>query len=397
MNWLRVSLVLLSIGCSNKGDQGPAGAAGPTGDVGPSGPTGPTGDTGPMGPTGVTGPTGPSPSPRFVTTVVVSPVGTPAENGAALLAALAGITDASASKPYLLKLEPGIYDVGATTLVAKDFVDIEGSGRDVTTVQGEISSAGDGVIAISTSNLEVRDLTVLNTDVAGSNGTCAAISLSSDIAPRLTNLTATANCQSSPSALAIAATNRASPIITDVSVNASSSASGGTPQVAGIELSSPSLTGKVPLLERVTATSTSSTASLCYGIVITSSNAPLLRSITATANCTGGSGTSVGIGLTNGTAQLDDVIARASTGPIGAYGIFASNTVAAAQTSATIRNSQASGGISSVFALANTGTVLVEIADSELDTAPTKSGTGATNAYVCFGDYDASFKTVTCP
>jgi hypothetical protein len=354
------------------------------------------GNTGTMGPTGATGPIGPSPSPRFVTTVVVSPVGTPAQNGAALVAALAGITDASASKLYLLKLEPGIYDVGATSLVAKDFVDIEGSGRGVTTVQGGISSAGDGVIAIRTSNVEVRDLTVLNTDVAGSNGTCAAISLSSDIAPRLTNLTATANCQSSPSAFAIAATNRASPTITDVSANASSSASGSTSQAAGIELSSPSLTGKVPVLERVTAASTSSTAAACYGIAIASSNAPLLRSITATANCTGNSGLSVGISLANGTAQLDDVIARASAGALGAYGIFASNTVAAATTSATIRNSQASGA-SSVFALANTGTVLVEIANSELDQPVTKSGTGATNAFACFGDYDSTFKAVTCP
>jgi hypothetical protein len=47
-------------------------------------------------------------------TVIVSPVGTGTENGQALLDALARITDASASKPYLLYIEPGIYDLGGS-------------------------------------------------------------------------------------------------------------------------------------------------------------------------------------------------------------------------------------------------------------------------------------------
>src|SRR4051812_21992416 len=43
-------------------------------------------------------------------TVIVSPVGTNAQNGQALLNALASIKDASASKPYLLYIEPETYN-----------------------------------------------------------------------------------------------------------------------------------------------------------------------------------------------------------------------------------------------------------------------------------------------
>jgi hypothetical protein len=47
-------------------------------------------------------------------TVLVSPVGTPQQNGTALRNALASITGASATNPYLLKIEPGIYDLGGS-------------------------------------------------------------------------------------------------------------------------------------------------------------------------------------------------------------------------------------------------------------------------------------------
>ena len=61
--------------------------------------------------------------------IVVGPIGTASQNGSALLAALAGITDASATNPYLLKIEPGDYDVGSTRVTMKPFVDLEGSGE----------------------------------------------------------------------------------------------------------------------------------------------------------------------------------------------------------------------------------------------------------------------------
>ena|SRR5215210_563285 len=50
---------------------------------------------------------------RYTRTVVVSPAGTPSQNGTALKNALSGITNASETSPYLLKIEPGVYDLWA--------------------------------------------------------------------------------------------------------------------------------------------------------------------------------------------------------------------------------------------------------------------------------------------
>jgi hypothetical protein len=66
-------------------------------------------------------------------TVVVSPVPNDAvASGTALKNALNGITNASQTNPYLLKIEPGVYDLGSlqfSRLDMKSFVDVEGSGK----------------------------------------------------------------------------------------------------------------------------------------------------------------------------------------------------------------------------------------------------------------------------
>jgi hypothetical protein len=107
------------------------------GPVGPTGPPGPQGVVGPPGPPGATGPVGPAgpagPAGQFARTVIVAPGGPDAlSNGLALRNALAGITSASATNPFLLKIEPGVYDLGSTPLSLKPFVDLEGSGQGVT-------------------------------------------------------------------------------------------------------------------------------------------------------------------------------------------------------------------------------------------------------------------------
>lgn len=72
---------------------------------------------------------------HYARTIIVSPVGTYAQNGAALQAALANITDAASDNRYLIKVEPGIYDVSAGgKIIMKSYVDIEGSGELATIV-----------------------------------------------------------------------------------------------------------------------------------------------------------------------------------------------------------------------------------------------------------------------
>ncbi len=129
---------------------------------GPEGPPGPEGPAGPAGPE-VTGSTL-----RFV-----AADGTPAENGAALVAALAAFMDASAAKPYTVHLAPGVYDVGSAGLDLVPFVDLEGSGRERTIVTGSGSSDANpfdggpfGTIRTADATT-LRALTVRNTGGAG--------------------------------------------------------------------------------------------------------------------------------------------------------------------------------------------------------------------------------------
>ena len=51
-----------------------------------------------------------------------------------LSTAFAAITDAAPSKPYVIKIAPGIYTETAP-VVLKNYVDVEGSGQDITTIE----------------------------------------------------------------------------------------------------------------------------------------------------------------------------------------------------------------------------------------------------------------------
>lgn len=122
---------------------------------------------------------------RAKRTVLVSPKGTPAQSGTALLNALTGITDATADNPYLLLIEPGVYDLEDSTLQMKPHVDIQGSGEGVTTLSGNHLS---GVVQGS-SNAEIRFLTVKNEG----EGTQSFAIYNSGESPRITHVTAMAS------------------------------------------------------------------------------------------------------------------------------------------------------------------------------------------------------------
>ncbi|HEV3459541.1 MAG TPA: hypothetical protein VHG32_23570, partial [Thermoanaerobaculia bacterium] len=67
-----------------------------------------------------------SAQPPFVRTVIVNSGGTPTANGTALLNAVANITTNSSTNTWLVKVEPGVFDLGSGTLTMKDYVDVEG-------------------------------------------------------------------------------------------------------------------------------------------------------------------------------------------------------------------------------------------------------------------------------
>jgi hypothetical protein len=105
--------------------------------------------------------------------VVVRGDGSPIANGNALFATLASISDASPSQPYLVKLEPGIYDLGSQPLMMKTGVSIEGSGEEITTLTSAVGSGDFGAVlgtVLTKNGTALRRLTIRNTAAAGSNG-----------------------------------------------------------------------------------------------------------------------------------------------------------------------------------------------------------------------------------
>jgi hypothetical protein len=166
------------------GKDGAVGPQGPKGDTGPAGPQGPKGDSGPAGPQGPKGDSGLN----LLRTIVVSPKGSASENGAALLAAMRIIAEAnpSATNPWLLKLEPGNYDLGNNALILQPYVDLDGSGEDTTTVSSTVVNATSALTQgtlMMAANSEARFVKIANTGTgnfnaavyAGSNVTNATI------------------------------------------------------------------------------------------------------------------------------------------------------------------------------------------------------------------------------
>lgn len=203
--------------------------AGPKGDRGEPGPTGPQGDQGDQG---VPGQAAPSPA-RVIW------VATSGGDFTSLSAALASITDASSSMPYLVRVAPGRYaESGPVALV--DHVDVEGSGDGVTVITcpcgGATAGSSSATLTAAAVSSEVRRLTVINTgsgadpvavstaifvgagsdvslfevaaEARGSTDTAAAVQVDG-AAPELTGVRATAT--GAASSLGLLLTGTASP------------------------------------------------------------------------------------------------------------------------------------------------------------------------------------------
>ena len=104
-------------------------------------------------------------APGYARTLVVAASG---GDFTTVQAAVNSITDASATNPYLIWIAPGVY---AETVTLKPYVHLQGAGRDVTVLQGNITddngSPTDKAALILDSNTSVRDLSVNN---VGSEG-----------------------------------------------------------------------------------------------------------------------------------------------------------------------------------------------------------------------------------
>jgi hypothetical protein len=208
-------------------------------------------------------------------TVIVSPVGTDTENGQALLDALKGITDASASKPYLLYIEPGTYDLGWDTLQMKEHVDIQGSGELNTIISGGVpTSCFTGGTVTTADNTELRFLTVQNTSATNATTDCGVAIFSSSDSARLTHVTAKATTLGRGTHYGLHIFG--SPTLTNVTATASRAAEINV----GVLVSTPSGSGPGSDPTMTNLTATASEGSITLGLYIRGTGSATVREST---------------------------------------------------------------------------------------------------------------------
>lgn len=223
----------------------------------------------------------------------------------------------SSSNPCLLKIMPGIYDIGTGTVQMMSWVDIEGSGRNVTEITSASGYSTSNGTVNGASNSELRSLTVRNSGTAVVNTSAS---------PRLTDLSVIAVGGSSDPVIGIQ-NSYSSPTMRDVVVVAS----GG--QVFGIINAQSS-----PVMKDVEVTATSSGGGWnCTAITNSDYSSPIMEDITVTSS--GGTNTT---GLYN--RYYSSVVMKRST--IGASGVSMSTGIAVEASTIALADVQsiASGG-----------------------------------------------------
>lgn len=318
-----VDLAIDVVGYYEPATAGPAGPAGPTGPAGPVGATGPKGDTGaagtqgPQGPAGADGADGAAgPAGGAIAREIT--VGTSGADFTSVSAALASITPSSGNR-YLIHVGPGTYtEVGGIDLPA--YVDLEGAGRDLTTITCACSS-GAWPIANGTAATvridgagprELRDLSVTNTGGAGSWATGLWLH-DTDATTVVHHVNVTTSGSTYLSAVLVA---YGSPTITDVT--AVGAGTSGT-----VENSAFQIYGGAPTLTRMVIAA--STGQYVYPVISQGEAGhparPVLRDVSVTA--TDGVYETTGLFMmADASGELHDVTVTASTSTGWAWALY---------------------------------------------------------------------------
>jgi hypothetical protein len=140
----------------------------------------------------------------FTRTVVVGPVGSPSENGDALLDMIGDLPNpASAGEGWLVQIEPGLYDVGPSPVAIPRWTTVRGSSTTLTVIRGTLcgSASGQKATVMLADGAELRDLTIENTCASASDAGRALIILSGSSNVRVSRVTATEDGGASCSAV----------------------------------------------------------------------------------------------------------------------------------------------------------------------------------------------------
>jgi hypothetical protein len=273
-----------------------------------------------------------APAAQFATTccspntVVVSGGADAPTNGVNLLDALTRIAAQAptASNAFLVKLEPGVFDVGSTPVQLIPFVRIEGSGEGISRITGTGQAAATSGVIVAANNAQLSELTVqsragnsystgvyvngtVNTfgishvAVQVMDGSVSGTGISNGGSTSIENITVTvSNTTSAGKAFGISNSANAAQI-RNGSIQVQTA---GTGQANGIFNNN----GAAPMIGNVQITVSTSGAPLNAAspdaIGITNDNAaPLIQSVNITSSTTGG-GSGVGIALNNSSTTL---------------------------------------------------------------------------------------------
>jgi hypothetical protein len=331
---------------------------------------------------------------EYAQTVVVAKSG---GDFTSVQAALDSITDASASKHYLVWVGPGTYN---EQVQMEPFVDIEGAGELATKITASVGggfAAGSSVVS-GASDAELRYLTAENT---GGSGEYVMAIFNASASPRLSNVTATAsggtdinvgvnNASSSPTMTGVTATasgaggnaafgvsnsGGSSPKMTDVTAKGS-----GAPYNVGVNNA-----GSSPTMTDVTATA--SGGANARGME-NSGSSPKITNTSVTAS--GGSTENTGLYnyLHSSPTVNGSVISASGTASLGVWGLFPDDTTSVV----TIENSEVKGATGTVRA---EGGYKVNVGASKLDGGAATAGAGS--AVKCAGVHDENYVFSTGP
>lgn len=299
----------------------------------------------------------------YTHTVIVHPDEDPVVAGENLIRAVDAISNPSAANPYLVKIEPGIYDLATGSLLMRSYVDIEGSGEGLTTITSAVAT-GLGTV-VGTDNAELRFLTVKNT---GAPGQQIVALFSERSSPSYTHVRVVASGGAENQAIHI---SNGAPIIDHVVASASGGGTAiGVANLNGVLTVSNSTFGAADAAGANTGLLSS------FGGTIRATNSTLT-----------GSGGEVASGLktNNGVHTISNMTLSAS-GATTSYGIF--NGWRSATPIVNVHQSRISGGTNSIYSIGGT----IQVGASQL-TGP--AGTANIGFVRCAASYDATFNPLS--
>ena len=300
----------------------------------------------------------------YTHTLIVSPnPADPVQAGRVLREVVSGIADPSASNAYLVKIEPGIYDLEANSLFMRPHVDIEGSGEEVTAITSTLGT-GSGTV-VGANNSELRYLTVKDTGEAGQQVVAIFTETTS---PRFSHVTAIASGGSENYGIH---TSNGSPVLSHVTA----SASGGGQSFGVANFNS--------VMTVLNSTfSAADAASFNAGFVTTYGGSNKVNSSTISAS---GGAIAIGMRAYNGSHTLANTTVSA-TGSGESTGIYLGQKAAAP--TMNILQSRVSGQTNSIYAIGGA----LKVGASQL-TGP--GGTLNSGTMICAASFDGAYNALS--